>query len=345
MVYHEQKQHGSQLALYQQAQRSFLQSPKSFFDYMQWRLYDARWGYYQSDRLGKDFFTTPMKSDALTYTLWKKAASLTSCSFKNWMEIGPGRLELSYAMLNFFQAQNMLIEKIILVERSSILQQWQKQHIAKHWPASWVEKVEMHSGLDRDFPDTFCMGHEVLDAMPVSRICYEKGHWYELDVHALGDDLVLRKSGAALKPECSWDDGLYQEGSMYEVCSQVAPWLENLLKHLPRSVMMWVDYGDDADHIYHPDRPYGTLRAYYEGQIVDWHHPCADLTSDVNWSQVGSIIKPFAHSISLERQSVLMAQTLFEGMDHGGRIDACHRYFFDPMQMDRRIQVMTAVLN
>lgn len=343
MVHHESYQHGSILASYQAEQLSYVSSPKTFEDYMFWRLYDPSWGYYQRDRLGKDFFTAPMKSKMLAYALWKKLQpDLRAGDEINWMEIGPGRLELSTEMLHLIDKNHVKIKSIILVERSERLREWQADYIKSNWCESWASKVKIIDRVSETYKHTVCIGHEVLDAFPVSRVCYQGGSWYEVSVGAENDQLVLMPGVKVERPSSPWVDSDYEDGSMYEVCHSVRPWLESLLSYLPSSKIMWIDYGDDAYHIYHPSRLTGTLRSYYEGKMVEWNHPNADMTTDVNWSDIGQIMKPFVKDLSFSRQSELMALALPDMVEDGLEIDSCHRYFFDPSQMDRRIFVMSA---
>lgn len=314
----------------------------SFSEYMSSALYDPAMGYYNTDKLGRDFFTTPMKTDALACALWQHivqyCAQWKTCTY---IEIGPGRLQLARALVSFLE-RSLTIERIILVEKSAALRTWQQQHVKELWPPAWHHKIVWKETLDEMITDGICVGHEVLDAWPVDLVQYHQGSWYTMMVHAQNPDVFIRGEKCA-RPDTPWYDDDYEEHSVYEIYPFLREWLISLAQKLPQGLMLWIDYGDDSYHIYHPSRPQGTLRAYSNHKIVPWHYPGADITADVNWSYIASSLQPYSRSMALMYQAHLIASYMHTIYAEDIQMEG-HRYLFDPTQMARRISIMTAVL-
>ena len=315
-----------------------------FLDYMHHCLYDPHTGYYESNRLGQDFFTTPMRTDALAYALYKRVrVALQEHASITYVEIGPGRLQLAQAMLHYLD-QDKRVSRIVLLEKSAALRAWQKEHIARHWPKTWQELVTVQEDIDEMIPHGFCVAHEVLDALPVSLLQYYQGTWFNMLVDTKASVPCLVRGDPHHRPPTPWLDEAYRDGATYEISPFLPDWLRHIVRYMPGALMAWMDYGDDAFHIYHPERPLGTLRAYYDHAIVPWYTKGADITADVNWSLVGELFAPYAHTITLEYQADIMLEALPDFEALGIDIQSMHRVFFDPTQMAKRIQMMLVQL-
>ncbi len=106
----------------------------------------------------------------------------------------------------------------------------------------------------------------MIDSFPVHLIQQKDGELREIYVvsrdHSFGETL-----GPPSTPELEAylrDYGApFQEGQRGEVNLGALEWLEGMTRSLHRGFVLTIDYGYEAEDLYHPSRPQGTLLCYF----------------------------------------------------------------------------------
>jgi len=150
--------------------------------------------------------------------------------------------------------------------------------------------------------------NELLDAMPVHRLGWDGGTWFEWGVRLCDEqreaaanpsfvweklprahghlDEALRRAGFQFSPELL---AVLPRGFTLELCPEAADWWTQAATALSEGKLMTIDYGFSAEEFVRPERTHGTLRAYHA------HHLSSDLlaqpgeqdlTAHVNFTQI-----------------------------------------------------------
>jgi len=137
------------------------------------------------------------------------------------------------------------------------------------------------------------LANELLDALPVHRVCYTGTAWCEASVtwqqggfqsawtpiHSPGLAQAVRRIPTAALPD----------GYQTEINLRLAPWLSAITERLAQGALILTDYGYPATGYYHPDRADGTLLCYHRHQAsTDPYQRVGeqDITAHVNFSDV-----------------------------------------------------------
>ena len=133
------------------------------------------------------------------------------------------------------------------------------------------------------------IANEILDALPVPLFLKSAGQWHEVFVTAVNQELVWTTEPTEPDLPKNLPDGYVTEGP-----PNLASFLTPLANIFNQALFLWIDYGLDAETLYHPARSAGTLRCY-RGQQTKTHpldHPGEqDLTADVNFTAVEEACK------------------------------------------------------
>lgn len=127
--------------------------------------------------------------------------------------------------------------------------------------ASWVggpEELPPETGL--------FLSNELVDALPVDLVRYLGGRWLEkrvgLDPGTGSFTWVEVPASGELESTVDRLGLPRLEGMVGEVRRGAEHWAGGLYAGLPDGVVLTMDYGDQAEELYGPSRPEGTLRAY-----------------------------------------------------------------------------------
>ena len=110
------------------------------------------------------------------------------------------------------------------------------------------------------------LSNELLDAMPVHQVTIEGGEFRELYVVSRDGELVIQAgtpSTPLLEQRLNVLGVRLQEGQVAEVNLAVEGWMKGVAESLERGLVLIIDYGRRAEHLYSPtDRFRGTLTTY-----------------------------------------------------------------------------------
>ncbi len=208
------------------------------------------------------------------------------------VEVGPGDGSLAASILASLRAAAPveLVPEYLLVERSRALVERQRATLdAERDRVSWT-------GLERLTVEPVTgviISNELVDALPVHRVRIADGRIEEQFASFDGRRWSLRwgaPSSAELERYLTKFAANWLElGSSpeIEVGLDAVAWIGAAAASLERGAILTIDYGDLADRLYTPDRPFGTLRAFRDHALVS--DPLTspgglDLTSSVNFT-------------------------------------------------------------
>ncbi|WP_369588106.1 class I SAM-dependent methyltransferase [Kingella oralis] len=268
-----------------------------FSRFMELALYAPQYGYYTggAHKIGAagDFVTAPTLSPLFGQTLARQIAPLLPQTAGNVYEFGAGTGALAATLLN---ALSGCLNAYYIMELSPELAARQQAYIQQHAP-DLAHKVKHLTTLPCSF-DGVILGNEVLDAMPIERVCrHENGDFSRVCVGYEAGRFVLRYQSLL-------DPDLFQAALNYfpdppllpyagDYTSELHPaqhaFIRTLAQKLMRGAMIWLDYGFDAAQYYHPERSDGTLIGHHRHHTI--HDPfyrvgLTDLTAHVNFSDI-----------------------------------------------------------
>ncbi len=268
-----------------------------FSRFMELALYAPQYGYYTggAHKIGAagDFVTAPTLSPLFGQTLARQIAPLLAQTAGNVYEFGAGTGALAATLLN---ALSGCLNAYYIMELSPELAARQRAYIQQHAP-NLAHKVKHLSALPYSF-DGVILGNEVLDAMPIERVCrHENGDFSRVCVGYEAGRFALRYQSLL-------DPDLFQAALNYfpdpallphagDYTSELHPaqhaFIRTLAEKLTRGAMIWLDYGFDAAQYYHPERSDGTLIGHHRHHTI--HDPfyrvgLTDLTAHVNFSDI-----------------------------------------------------------
>lgn len=277
----------------------------TFAQYMDLCLYDAEFGYYNSNNLKigteGDFFTSasisPDFAELLAIQLEKFWQLLGRPKPFHLVEMGAGEGVLASNILLFlFNNYSDIIDNLeyIIIEKSTSLKAQQKECLAQKLPDNIKIKW---SNLD-DLADESIVGcffsNELIDAMPVHLVTWQKEELQEIylvkkneKITEIYDNLSTDKIANYFQQLDITFSSAYPDNYQTEVNLAVLDWLKIVSTKLKKGYLLTIDYGYTADKFYHPQRFQGTLKCYYQHR----HHnnPYVnignqDITSHVNFT-------------------------------------------------------------
>lgn len=271
----------------------------AFIDFMQLALYTPQFGYYTggAHKIGQsgDFITAPTLTPLFGQTLATQLAPLLPQTAGNIYEFGAGTGALAATLLNSLSNQTSF-NQYIIIELSAELAQRQQQHITQYAP-QMLNKVSWQQTLPEHF-DGIIIGNEVLDAMPIERICLQTDGRFErvyigyenqqftYQNQTLADQHLLN-SAKNYFPKVHEIDAPYTS----ELHPTQYAFINTLAQKLIRGTMIFIDYGFDEHEYYHPQRQDGTLIGHHAHHSI--HDPffrlgLTDLTAHVNFSDIAA---------------------------------------------------------
>lgn len=262
------------------------QGPVGADTFMKWALYHPEWGYYNHvSHIGRegDFVTAPSLSPIF-------AESLVAC-FKKYLskgiapqvlEIGAGTGTLAQHFLTAC-AQESISVQYFIYEPSPSLRKVQENILPSH--ITWLD----------DWPSSFSglvIANEVLDALPIKSLIQENGSFKERVIASDGEHFFWQHRAIsplldALLTERNPNS--FAEGQVFELSTEYSKWILQLGNSLDQALVFLFDYGDGDRTYYHTNRQDGTLRAFYEHQVLNdvlWQPGLCDITADVNFTDV-----------------------------------------------------------
>jgi SAM-dependent MidA family methyltransferase len=280
--------------------------PVSFARFMELALYAPGRGYYERPRpIGRrgDFFTSvsvgPVFGELLAFQFARwlgETAPPPPPAKLQIVEAGAHDGRLARDILEWLRkCRPELVFDYCLVEPSPMRRSWQEKTLAGEF-----SNVRWTGGIGELGPrgvSGVVFSNELLDAMPVHRLCWDAAGqtWLECGVDLRGGDFVWQKAPAPpaltpFLPEVPPELGLVlPDGYAVEISPAAVHWWTQAADSLRSGRLLTLDYGFDGDEWLRPERAAGTLRAY-RGHRVSGHVLAVpgeqDLTAHVNFSAV-----------------------------------------------------------
>lgn len=293
-----------------------------FSRFMALVLYAPGLGYYAAGatKLGAagDFVTAPEMTPLFARILANplaRALRAVPPHHATVLELGAGSGQLAHDLLLALQEREALPERYLILEVSPDLRLRQERAVAclpevlrqrvhwcDHWPATLTGVM---------------VANEVLDALPVQRLRWTQGQWWQWGVSLVagGWQWGCRPlTDATLLVELP-----AMEGFPDPYDTEVAPLVDGLMATLAASLKagqaFLIDYGFPAREYYHPQRSGGTLMCHYR------HHAhgdpflfpgMQDITAHVDFTRVARSAR--RHGLKLEGWSSQAQWLVDEGI-------------------------------
>jgi SAM-dependent MidA family methyltransferase len=268
--------------------------PLPFSQYMQLALYHPIYGYYNSLRLleKRDFITATMISNLFAQALAQQILPIINqLPQANIVEFGAGTGKLATDLLHILGRD---IDRYIIIECSSVLIKVQKETLNK---VDQQHKVSWQTHL----PDNFVgivIANEVLDALAVDLVHFDdsgvahsmgiivtQNNKLQYKVYPSTDSTELELSMLALPHITNY------QTEVHPICRK---FIYNMIDCIQQGVVILLDYGYSQAQYYHYTRNTGTLRGFWQHQVLDHlqllQYP-ADISSSVNWTLVAQSAK------------------------------------------------------
>ncbi|MFM8338536.1 MAG: class I SAM-dependent methyltransferase, partial [Fluviibacter sp.] len=191
-------------------------------------------------------------------------------------------------------------ERYNILELSAELAERQRQHLQATVP-HLIDRVHWLSELPETLSGVI-VGNEVLDAMPVELVRWQRGATEAVQRLGVGLEIVeggvrfvtmpsptaaapaLVESVRAMAEKCDWPDDYTTE------IPEAGPaWITTLAQRLTRGALLLIDYGFPRHEFYHHERTGGTLMCHYRHRA----HPdpyywpgLQDITAHVDFTSV-----------------------------------------------------------
>ncbi|MBB6729671.1 SAM-dependent methyltransferase [Cohnella zeiphila] len=282
----------------------------TFRDYMSVCLYAPQYGYYRKGiRVGKagDFYTSSAIGEEMGVCL---AAYLANAAAERFGAEGGERLELvdwgggigrlGRQMLDAWRSRNpeqARRVRLTVVDGHPEHRRRAEEELAEAI-AGGSARVMNEAEAER-FPweaeRTIVVCNELLDAMPVHRVCRVGGRLLERGVAwderrgRFYDCLTEPSDGRLAEASLARDGMRLREGQTAEVSLDGQIWLSGLLGRLGRGLVVIVDYGDESEELVSPHRMDGTLVCYrnHLASFDPYEAPGEqDLTAHVNFTSL-----------------------------------------------------------
>jgi SAM-dependent MidA family methyltransferase len=264
----------------------------SFARYMELALYAPGLGYYTagSHKFGEagDFITAPELSPLFGRTLARQVSEIMAGSSPHILELGAGSGKLAADMLEELDKLGTLPDSYSILEVSADLRARQQTLLQQRLP-NLLNRVRWLDALPENFSGAI-VANEVLDALPVHRVHWQKGKPGELGV-------ALNESGFIWQERAIADPDLLQAGLQIsvpddyvsEICLAARGLINSLAGRLTQGAMIFIDYGFGTREFYHPQRATGTLMCHYRHRAHDdpFYLPgLQDITAHVNFTDI-----------------------------------------------------------
>ena len=274
--------------------------PISFQEYMSLALYHEPYGYYASgvQRVGKegDFITSISIGACFGVVLarriiafWQQMGEPKSFHI---IELGAHDGALCADVLTEIKVQEPALYAVIqyhLIETTEVLRIAQGEKLSHQHE----DKFTSHSDLSalNGLTGTL-LSNELLDAFPVELVTFKEGKWQQLFVSEREGELgFVAKDpiGRELLDFCQSLGTDFPEGYTTEYNPHVKDFTQQVSEALGKGLFITIDYGHEAQDLYHPQRTAGTLQTYHRHQKSDdplLHPGEIDITSHVNFTQL-----------------------------------------------------------
>lgn len=290
-----------------QALRSAPGQRFTFAEFMAQVLYDPQFGYYNRDLppMGctGDYLTSPHLApdfgELVAVQLEQMWQALQQPELFTVVEMGAGQGVLAADILRFCQADYRDFYPAlhyVIIERAQGLRATQQRQL-QHWVDMGRVTWQAWEEIPPDSVVGCFLSNELVDALPVHRLCLNQGELQEIYVrlHESQNQLTEELGPLSTPGLAAYFEYLglnlttppYPDGYRTEVNLEALTWLSTVAHRLAQGFVLTIDYGYPAATYYHPNRSDGTLQAYYQHQYHNdpyIHLGDQDLTTHVDFT-------------------------------------------------------------
>ena len=279
-------------------------------EYMNLALYHPDFGYYMKDRekIGRsgDFITSSNIADIMGKTLakWFAGLVMNQSVAPHFCEIGAGNGRCAQAFLQEWYRANYPELTYTIIEKSPYHIKLQKEKFKKQWPIQYVEGFHELKGFKGMF-----FSNELFDALPVHLVSKQQGSLYEVMVAVEHGELVEKNCLLSNQKIISFIEEhhvVIPEGHRIEIPLQMEKIFSEMDNSLAEGMIVTIDYGYTNEEWQEPVRKDGSLRGYYQHQLIRniLEYPGEmDLTSHIHWDALVNIGNKYGiHTIEQKRQ-------------------------------------------
>ncbi len=238
-----------------------------FAQFMQLALYTPGFGYYTAGarKFGEagDFVTAPEISPLFSQCVARQCQQvIEAMPTADMLEFGAGSGVMAADILAELEQQQALPDHYYILEISPDLRARQHETLMQRVPRLF-DRVQWLDVLPHSFAGVV-VANEVLDAMPVHRVCINKG--------VIEEQFVSIEQGkfcwsADVPATQGLDEDLpladLADGYCTEVNLAATAWVASVAQILKRGAILLIDYGYPRSEYYHPQRNSGTLLCHY----------------------------------------------------------------------------------
>lgn len=262
----------------------------TYAEYMDAVLYHPEYGYYMKNKqkIGSqgDFITTSNISDIYGRMVAKWFARVC----KNheleptFCEIGAGNGRFAYAFLQEWENSIKMPLKYMIVESSPYHLQLQKDLLNPTYTVTQVNKLDELKPFNG-----MVFSNELFDALPVHVIERVNGQLYEVMVGIINDQLYEEKvllTNPAIHAFLKESMLELEEDQRIEVPVLMEGMIQKISHLLTKGLVVTADYGYTKEDWKHPSRRKGSLRGYYQHQMIHdvLEHPGEmDITTHIHF--------------------------------------------------------------
>ena len=277
-----------------------------FSEFMALALYAPGLGYYSggAHKFGAagDFVTGPEMTPLFGQTLARTVAPILAASQSCITEAGAGTGKLAGDLLLALAQMSQLPERYQILELSGELAERQRQHLQATVP-HLMDRIHWLSTLP-DLLSGVVIGNEVLDAMPVELVRWQRGAIPEVqrlgvEVENVDGGVRFITAPAPLKEACPGKlaERVHALAERYdwpndyttEIPEAGPAWITTVSQHLSKGALLLIDYGFPRHEFYHHERTGGTLMCHYRHRA----HPdpyfwpgLQDITAHVDFTAI-----------------------------------------------------------
>jgi len=270
--------------------------PITFAEYMRECLYHPVHGYYSQPeaRRFSDYYTSVDVHPIFGRLLARQFAEMWEqldhpCEFL-LVEAAAGTGRLAGHILEFAQAQLPDLFhalKYIAVERSPARCDQLARHLSR-----FIQEGKCRPSVEipARIPRGCVFSNELLDALPVHRVLYQRGSLKEIFVTTDGktfSEIPHRLSTLAISEYFAAQQITFAEGQLAEAGLETCDWITEIARRLDRGFVLTIDYGHEAADLFDAHHHTGTILSYSKHQVSNNLYAAPgeqDLTSHVNFT-------------------------------------------------------------
>lgn len=298
----------------------------TYAEYINAVLYHPEYGYYMKNKqkIGSqgDFITTSNISDIYGRITAKWFASICR-NYElepTFCEIGAGNGRFAHAFLQEWEDSIQTPIKYIIVESSPYHLNLQNELLNPNFTVTQVNRLDELEPFEG-----VVFSNELFDAMPVHVIEKEKGQLFEVMIGLNNDSLYEKKvllTNQAIHAFLEESKLELKDKQRIEVPLLMEGMIQDISKVLTKGLVVTADYGYTKEDWKHPSRIKGSLRGYYQHQMIDdvLEHPGEmDITTHIHFDwlvQKGEQVDLKFHTKLRQDEFLLKAGILKELENH-----------------------------